>query len=73
MAPETINGVHCDNCSTNESKSVFVKQLSLGKVTDWFSDNVNYMGFILLLLIADTSMFVSSHPTVGMVEIWTFD
>jgi len=32
VAPETVNGVHCDNCSTNQNKSVFVKQLSLGKI-----------------------------------------
>lgn len=32
VAPETVNGVHCDNCSTNDSKNVFVKQLSLGKI-----------------------------------------
>ena len=36
VAPETVNGVHCDNCSTNDSKNVFVKQLSLGKVIAWF-------------------------------------
>lgn len=32
LAAETVSEVLCDNCSAKNGKSVFVKQLSLGKV-----------------------------------------
>lgn len=32
LAAETVREVQCDNCSVRNGKSVFAKQLSLGKV-----------------------------------------
>jgi hypothetical protein len=33
LAAETVGEVQCDNCSVTNGKSVFMKQLSLGKVS----------------------------------------
>lgn len=47
LAAETVGEVQCDNCSVENGKSVFVKQLSLGKV--YFYQLIIYLHILMLL------------------------
>ena len=58
LAAETVGEVQCDNCSVENGKSVFVKQLSLGKV--YFYQLIIYLHILMVLDVVK----IISYPNV---------